>query len=109
MRFHSSIAHFLGLTLFSFKYCLPFFLRMVLTYFYSSIAHLEWFVQDGEFSWTVNSCGHFLMVITNGGNAGGAGAKPLLGSANTVQCQVRGCGGEAPARISDHCSVTGLG
>ena len=66
------------------------------------------FVQDGEFSWTVNSCGHFLMVITNGGNAG-AGAKPLLGSANTVQCQVRGCGSEAPAWISEHCSVSGLG
>jgi hypothetical protein len=50
------------------------------------------------------------MVITNGANAGGAGgAKPLLGSAYTVQCQVRGCGGEAPARISEHCSVSGLG
>ena len=33
-------------------------------------------------------------------NAGGAGAKPLLGQANTVHCQVRGCGGEAPARLS---------
>ena len=32
----------------------------------------------------MNSSGHFLMVITNGANAGGAGAKPLLGSANTV-------------------------
>jgi hypothetical protein len=49
------------------------------------------------------------MVITNGANAGGAGAKPLLGSANTVLCQVRGCGGEAPDRISKHCSVSGLG
>ena len=102
MLFHSSIDHFLGSTLFSFKYRSPFFLRMVLTYFHSSIAHLERFVQEGEFSWTVNSCGHFLMVITNGANAGGAvqqtlysvtsgqgvrGAKPLLGSANTVQCQ----------------------
>ena len=38
-----------------------------------------------------------------------AGWKPTLGSANTVQCQVRGCGGEAPARISKHCSVSGLG
>ena len=52
------------------------------------------------------------MVITNGANAGGAGAKPLLGSANTVQCQcqcqVRGCGGEAPARVNEHCSVSRL-
>ena len=92
MRFRSSIAHFLGSR---------FYLRMVCTYFHSSIAHLERFVQDGEFSWTVNSCGHFLMVITNGANAGG--------SANTVQCQVRGCGDEAPARTSEHCSVSGLG
>ena len=75
---------------------------MVRTYFHSSIAHLERFVQDGEFSWTVNSCGHFLMVITNGGNAGCVGANPLLGSANTVQCQVRGCGGKAPARKSSY-------
>jgi hypothetical protein len=29
------------------------------------------------------------MVITNGANARGAGANPLLGSANTVHCQVR--------------------
>ena len=72
MRFRSSIAHFLGSTLFSFKYCSPFHLRMVRTYFHSSIPHLEWFIQDGEFSWTVNSCVHFLMVITNGANAGGA-------------------------------------
>ena len=46
-------------------------------------------VQDGEFSWAVNSHGHFLMVITNVATAGGAGAKSLLGSVNTVQCQVR--------------------
>ena len=57
----------------------------------------------------MNFRGHFLMVITNGGNAGGAVAKPLLGSANTVQCQVRGCGVEVPARISEHCSLSGLG
>ena len=44
----------------------------------------------GVFSWTyilLNSSGHFVMVITNGGNAGGAGTKPLPGPANTVQCQ----------------------
>ena len=35
----------------------------------------------------VNSTGHFLVVVTEGANAGSAGAKPLLGSANTVQCQ----------------------
>ena len=35
----------------------------------------------------VNSSGHFLVVITIGANTGGAGARPLLGSANTVQCQ----------------------
>ena len=40
-HFHSSIAHLLGLTLFSFKYRSPVFLRMVHTYFHSSIAHLE--------------------------------------------------------------------
>ena len=59
----------------------------------------------------VNSSGHFLVVITNGwsANAGGAGAKPLLVSANIVPCQVRGCGGKAPARISKHCSVSGFG
>ena len=105
----SSIAHFLGSTLFSFKYCSSFYLRMVRTYSHSSIAHLEQFVRDGEFLWTVNSHGHFLKVITNVANAGGAGAKPLLGSENNVQCQVRGCGGEAPARISKHCSVSGQG
>ena len=44
-----------------------------------------------------NSLGHFLTVITNGANAGGAGAKPLLGSANTVQCTVKSGGaGEKP-------------
>ena len=35
----------------------------------------------------VNSSGYFLMVITNGAKTEGAGAKTLLGSANTVQCQ----------------------
>ena len=45
------------------------------TYSHSSIAHLERFVQDGEFLWTVNSRGHFLMVITNVANAGGVGGK----------------------------------
>ena len=38
---------------------------------------------------------------------GGGGTKPLLGSAITFQSQIRGCGGEAPARVSDHCSVLG--
>ena len=48
----------------------------------------------GEFSWTYFGwiLVDTLMVITNGANAGGMGAKPLLSSANTVQCQVRGCG-----------------
>ena len=36
----------------------------------------------------VNSSGHFLMVIINSDNC-------------------RGCGGEAPGRISEHCSVPG--
>ena len=105
----SSIAHFLGSILFLFKYCSSFYLRMVCTYSHSSIAHFERFVRDGEFSWTVNSRGHFLMVITNVANAGGVGAKPLLGSANTVQCQVGGYGGKAHSRISQHCSVSELG
>jgi hypothetical protein len=29
------------------------------------------------------------------------------GRAITFQCQVRGCRGKAPARVSDHCSVLG--
>ena len=41
------------------------------TYFHSSIAHLERFIQDGEFSRTVNSC--VIMVIKNGANAGDVG------------------------------------
>jgi hypothetical protein len=49
--FNSSIAHFLDSTLISFNYYSPFYLRMVRTYFHSSISLLEWFVQDGEFSW----------------------------------------------------------
>jgi hypothetical protein len=57
---------------------------MVPTYSHLSITHLEWFEKGGESSWTVNSCGHFLMVITNDANAWGTGAKPLLGSANTT-------------------------
>ena len=61
MRSRSSIAHFLGLTLSSFKYCSYFYLIMFHTYSHSSIAHLERFVRDGEFLWTVNSIGHFLM------------------------------------------------
>ena len=113
MRFGSSMVHFLGSTLFLFKYCSIFFyLRMVYTYFHSSISHLERFRQDGEFSWTVNPCGHLLMVICNKlcqCRGGGWGAKPLLGSVNTVQCQVRGCRGKAPVRISKHCSALGLG
>ena len=57
----------------------------------------------------VNSSGHFLVVITNGANAGGAGAKPLVGSANTVQCQVMGCRGEASGRFRKDCSFPGQG
>ena len=49
MHYRSSIAHFIGSTLISFKYCSSFYLRMVCTYSHSSIAHLEWFV-DSEFS-----------------------------------------------------------
>ena len=37
------------------------------------------------------------------------GGKPLLGLAKTVQFQVSGCGGEASAGFSEHCSVSGLG
>ena len=62
---------------------------MDLTYSHSSIAHLEQFLRDGEFSWAVNSCGHFFMMIMNVANAGGAGAKPLLGSVNTALFCVR--------------------
>ena len=48
----------------------------------------KWANSGGHFL-RVNSHGQFLVVITNGlsANAGGAGVKPLLGSANTVQCQ----------------------
>ena len=54
------------------------------------------FFEMGKFQWTllVNSLGHFC---------------PCLFSANAVPCQIRGCGGEAPARISKHCSVSGSG
>ena len=74
----------------------------------------SWTLSKGDFSWTlfgdfswtllstrsplfgvnfrghfwVNSSGHFLMVIINSANR-------------------RGCGGEAPARLSEHCSVPG--
>ena len=70
----------------------------------------NWANSSGHFL-RVNSRGHFVVVITNGwsANAEGAGTKPLLGSANTVPCQVRGCVGEAPAKISEYCSVSGLG
>jgi hypothetical protein len=76
---------------------------------------------DSEFLWTlfskwanssghflmVNSRGHILVVITNGwsANTGDAGAKLQLGSANTGLCQVRGCCGEVPARISEHWAI----
>ena len=33
----------------------------------------------------------------------------ITNSANTVQCQVRGCRGEAPARVNKHCCVSRLG
>ena len=47
---------------------------------------------EGIFSLTVNSRGHFLVVITNGWSA-----------------NATGCRGKAPARFSEHCSVLGLG
>ena len=58
-----------------------------------------------------DSCGHFLMVITNVANAGVAGAKPLHARFSehcTVHRQGRGCGGEVLARISEHFSVSGF-
>ncbi len=39
------------------------------------------------------------MVITFGANAGGAGAKPLLGSANTVQCHGQDRLGQVQVRL----------
>ena len=71
-------------------------------------------LRNGDFSWKVNSLffskgahysGHFLRVNSRGHfwNAGGMGSKPLLDSANTVQCQVKGCGGKAYSRIREHC------
>ena len=65
-------------------------------------------------SFWINVSGHFLVVITNGrsANKGGVGVKPLVGSANTVpyqDCQVRGCVGKAPARISEYSLVSRLG
>ena len=65
---------------------------------------------DNDFLWTllvtspwvnfrghflVNSSGHFLMVITN--------------SANTVGQPTQRVPGKAPARVSEHCSVSRLG
>ena len=66
------------------------------------------------FSKWVNSSGHFLRVNSHGYGANTVGeqgvwGKPLLGLANTVQFQVSGRGGEASARFSEHCSVSGLG
>ena len=49
----------------------------------------------------------FKCTEERGNTGGGVKAKPLLGQVITFQCQVRGCGGEAPARVSDHCSVLG--
>ena len=48
------------------------------------VGDFSWTFSKGDFSWTllVTSRGHFLMVITKhywSANAGGAGAKPLLG------------------------------
>ena len=80
-------------TLFSFKYCSSFYLRMVCTYSHSSIAHLERFVQDSEFLWNNGDnkwcqCrGCRVQRTLYRVRSGGAGAKPLLGSGNTVQCQ----------------------
>ena len=59
------------------------------------VSEFLWVFSECEFHFLdifwVNSSGHFLMVITNGANAGSVGAKPLLGSVNIVQCQVRLC------------------
>ena len=40
-------------------------------------------------------------------STGGAGAKPLLVSANTFRGGGGVCRGQAPARVSEHCSVPG--
>ena len=77
---------------------------------YEKIQILKGWTLFGEFLWTLlstriphfwvsfcgcfwlNCSGRFLMVITNthcwSANAGGAGAKPLIGSAETFQCPV---------------------
>ena len=59
------------------------------------VSEFLWICSACEFhfldtSW-VHSSRLFLLVITNGANAGSVGAKPLLGSVNIVQCQVRLC------------------
>ena len=54
-----------------------FYLRMVCTYSHSSFAHSERFLRNGEFLWTLNSCGHH---------------------GNNKCCQCRGCVGKAPVQ-----------
>ena len=48
------------------------------------VSEFLWIFSECEFHFLdifwVNSSRHFLMVITNGANAGSVGAKPLLGS-----------------------------
>ena len=53
-----------------------------------------------EFKWTLFSGDHKWCQHCWSANIGDAVAKPLLGSANTVQCQVRVCRDKVPARIS---------
>ena len=48
----------------------------------------KWANSSGHF-WRVNFRGHFLIMITNDTNTGGAGAKPLLVYENSVQFLAR--------------------
>ena len=89
------IAHFLSSTLFSFKYRSPLYLRMVRPCFHSSIAgfaHL--IICTVRTGWRILLDSEFLWTLFNGDNK---------------WCQRRGCVGEAPARFSEHCTVSGQG
>jgi hypothetical protein len=72
---------------------------------------LDHFLRDGDISWTMTSRGHFLskwatsrghfQKVTSRGHFLGE-FWVIINSANH-----RGCWGEAPARLSEHCSLPG--
>ena len=81
MLFHSCITHFLGSTFFS------------LTFFSQNGSYLFSFKYHSfRTGWRILLDSEYLWSLFNGDNK---------------WCQRRGCGGEAPASIREHCSVSG--